>query len=797
LAIALLVVAFVPATAMGSPAPPSLTPVLDFSGGDFGSQDIMWYGGLSWAIGVTWDVDRGGPWPIPPVDYANIHSIMYGIDTLPPVGEDFLTGGTVGPWTDSFGVSGMYTEGIHTVSSWVVEVTPTAGMTYPVAEDQFGIDRQDPTWTVDGLDDGVWHSTKVSFTAYANDGGGSGVEATPTADWPSVLGAAPWHADGVPFYWDPYQWTVTGTVNPPLPAAGGQYEVTLTAYDEVGHPGIATAGVWFDLVAPHTNAVVTPNATTSSSWTNQDVSVLFTAADGAPTPNAGVDYTEYITVEPTNTAIPPYPAIGASGTQIAAGTPPVISETAPMGPVYVFYRSVDKAVPANKEAWLLKVIYIDKNAPLLSDSVPAWWINHGGETAMTAKAGPVGTETFWVYLFASDPNSNLATPGIEFRMPTWIPAWYADWLPYGDVDDGNGFDLFVDRAAHATDGIFPLEYRATDRAGNTATADTEVKIDTRAPVTDGASGWTNGFEPYQLTGTDQASGSGVAATIYRVNQATPWQINEATELTTSLVTDVQLVPLGGTPVQGAEYTIDFGSVDNALPAWFGLSDWDVAVDGPTYILGNLEGVNWVWTVQRGFEAFTGYKTRSVKLDVIAPVVTAVDPKNGNWQKGPAVINFSGTDVGSGYAYTKWSTDGGANWTIGESAEIGGDGEITVTYVGVDNVGLESEPQEITVKVASTPPTVSAKSTSVKKGHKATFKFTVTAVTPNAQVIIQIRTKSGKTVSTHHYANVATGMEVSRSFKVNIKKGKYNIRIGAVDMAGNVQTKRGGGTLTVK
>jgi len=58
----------------------------------------------------------------------------------------------------------------------------------------------------------------------------------------------------------------------------------------------------------------------------------------------------------------------------------------------------------------------------------------------------------------------------------------------------------------------------------------------------------------------------------------------------------------------------------------------------------------------------------------------MDPKNGAWQKGPAIVNFSGTDVGSGYASTEWSTDG-ANWTRGESAQVGGDGEGLTREVG--------------------------------------------------------------------------------------------------------------------
>ena len=76
-----------------------------------------------------------------------------------------------------------------------------------------------------------------------------------------------------------------------------------------------------------------------------------------------------------------------------------------------------------------------------------------------------------------------------------------------------------------TDGIFDLSYRATDKAGNSTMMVTKIKIDTRAPVTDGASGWINGLVPYVLTATDQVPGAGVAATVYRVDQATPWSFN--------------------------------------------------------------------------------------------------------------------------------------------------------------------------------------------------------------------------------------------------------------------------------
>ena len=111
---------------------------------------------------------------------------------------------------------------------------------------------------------------------------------------------------------------------------------------------------------------------------------------------------------------------------------------------------------------------------------------------------------------------------------------------------------------------------------------------------------------------------------------------------------------------------------------------------------------------------------------------------------------------------------------GEQAQVGGDGVITITYHGVDNVGIVSANQTIEVKVASTPPTVTAQNASAKAGKQwknPTITFNITAVTPTATAIIQIRTLSGKTISTHHYANVATGQDVSKTFTLNTAQGR--------------------------
>jgi hypothetical protein len=809
LAVALLVLAFVPAAMAANN---TLTSTLALSpAGTPGQAGVNWVNNI--AIGGTFDaLYNGGALP----SGLTVHGTAYWVDG--GAGQ-FVPGNPA--TVMNFGLVG---DGVHTIIS-----TPDTTQTgtppdpnEPATTTQIGVDRVDPVWSwtlspadpggvLNSPDPAQWYgNVPVTFLATASDPGGSGVAAA-SASWtnlttstdfpnspPNVINQPGYATDGNPFVWETTGTVTAPAVSPTEPSLGNTaaYSTTvyLTATDVAGNTSDdASFTINHDVWAPVTTRVVTPvGADSFAGYTNQPVTVKFLATDNL----SGVAYTEYITKTSTTTVPPATPALTDSGTK---GTSVTITQSAPVGPVYLYYRSVDKAVPANLEQWHVARIFIDTSAPTVTVTGPSWWID---SATANLNSGPL--QPFYFTLSASDPNSGLAPAGLQFKMPTWgYPLFpmttfpYADWTSYS----GNGILLWLQRATHVSDGIFPLSYTASDLAGNTATGSANVKIDTRPPATSGANGWVNGLKPYTLTATDQSTGAGVAATIYRVDQSTPWAASVDSTPTVSFDTSIPWV----NPVQGATHTIDFGSVDAALPVNYDptMAPYWNSVDGvlPSYNWGNSEFSSWVVTGGSQREVVwsnvTGYKTNTVKLDITPPTVTAMDPKNGNWQTGPATINFTGSDVGSGYAYTEWSTDGGTTWHSGETASIGGNGVITVTYHGVDMVGLKSADQTIQVKVASTGPSVTGGNVSVKKGHSAHFRFNVTSVTPSARVSIQIRTKSGQTVSTHSYANVMTGSSQTRSFMVNLKKGKYNIRISAVDQAGNSQTQRGTGTLTVK
>jgi hypothetical protein len=892
LAIALLVVALVPAAAMAATNVSIRTTLPDTL-----NSPVPWVAGQAghnWVNGNTTNTytfltekqtpTTAAPWVnATPADITDFH---WWVDNGPNhyVSSSPLTIPTdpvVIGLGDSDGAHMIYSaaEATQTTTPPIVPAEPLTAT--PVYQDSVGplwswtLTPPDPSGDLVSPLSARWYGvTNVNFAAVASDPGGSGV-ATASAFFSNIGTSTPGFVKGVVSPSNPWIYNVNGTITPPTTTSTAySTTVTLNATDTVGNHSTKSFTVNFDVWAPDTNSSVSPlGSDLPGGWTNQNVIVTFAAHDegwgGGSLHAAGVAYTEYVVDYPTTaTPDPAPPALNGSGTH---GTTVTISQTAPVGPVYVYYRSVDKAVPANMEAWHLVKIYIDNNKPAIGDDVPSWWIDYGQSAPILPQFG-LNPNRFHITFTATDPNSGVDFNGVQYQAPTWLP--WADWQAAMLQVDGTyrSDDFPLDHVTHLTDGIYPLNYKATDNAGNVATASTQFKVDTRAPVTDGAHGWINGTVPYVLHAEDQASGAGVAATIYRVDQSTPWIYNQAS--TAGPVLDT---PITITGTQGSWHTIDFGSADAALPYDFPLSTWDAVADGPTWLFGNLEGVVFWSHGSRTIASFTGYNTRNVQLDVTAPVTTVVvTPSDGSF---PATLTFTATDDGSGVAYTEynvdgagwvkgntvtvpgpgpvtvqyrsvdnvgiveatksitlpadstvpvttvsgnddvwhnvpvtlhfsavfgvsggyteWSTDGGATWTKSNIAAISQNGVITVSYRSISGSGVVEPTKSVTVKVSTTRPTITALSASVKRGHKVAIHFNITAVPPLASwVTIEIRTRSGHSLITKRYSNVTTNADMSKSIRINLPKGKYNIRVGAIDQAGNVQLTRGTGTLTV-
>lgn len=299
------------------------------------------------------------------------------------------------------------------------------------------------------------------------------------------------------------------------------------------------------------------------------------------------------------------------------------------------------------------------------------------------------------------------------------------------------------RVTISTTGVHSLEYRSADNEGNVEAArSVTVRVDTTPPVTT----VTGADDAWHTTSVELSfavadAHSGVAYVEYSTSGGSSWTRGAALTVTASGTT-----------------TVYYRAADNT---------------------GNVEAA----------------KSVAVRIDKAAPVTT-VTGADAAWHKAPVTLNFSATGGPSGVARTEWSTDGGDTWTQGTTAVISGDGAITVRYRSVSGAGAAETAQQVIVKVARTRPRVAARDASVKRGKKVTIKFRVSAVTPRAAVTILVR-KNNKTRITKRYTAVATNTWQSRSFTVNLLKGTYQLRVNAVDQAGNTQAASGQATLRVK
>ena len=687
-------------------------------------------------------------------------------------------------------------DGLHNLTVWARDASTL--ITGPKASYDFGVDTKAPLITVEGIEKD-WLSGRVTVTATYSDPGGSGI------DWMegpelyiyddqgnTVAYGYGWFGGGasggpglVSFEakqdpLNPYKVINTITFDIPNNADGADpWTVDVWAADFVGNERDMSFEFGVDLVAPNTTYTASPaNAVTDAvgggTWTNKPVTMTFSAVDVGL---SGVDYTEYIV---STKASDPAPQLNASGTK---GTSVTIGETADKGIVRVWYRSVDKA--GNKEAWHEAWVWFDNVAPVIAvpeaytDTITAWM-----------------NDDFSVKLTATDPNSDLLVPGIQFKVPNWAlwasgnPSYpFADWSPGSQSPAWVFFDVYPWGSTWGTnDGIYTLMVKVSDVAGNEATADYTVKVDTRAPKSDGASGWIKGGEPYVITATDQASGSGVAVTWYRVDQATKWTAypglgpaDPMTQAPISLETPVTI-----TGANGSVHTVDFFSIDNSTFQWWNPKSLPFP--------GNPEGqVTWTGGDQALFAV--GYQTRTVKIDSAAPT-TSVVGNDDEWHKTAVTLFFTGADAESGVAYTEWSLDG-TNWTKGTQAVVSKNGVVTVSYRSVDMVGNVEATKTVVVKVATKAPVAKAWPATAKAGKKVALRYRVSAITAKADVVITIRNAKGIVIRNYNLANRATNKILTYNVNPRLKAGAYRIVVTAVDEAGNIQSARGLAKLTIK
>ena len=576
-------------------------------------------------------------------------------------------------------------DGVHTVD---VRATDAAGNIEDPQSVQVVIDTTAPETVIDGADSD-WHGSDVTLTFDATD-------PEPGAG----LGHIEYRIDGGAW--------VEGT-EATIPAAGGDgvVAVDVRAVDLLGNAEEPqSVEVKIDTTAP-----VSEVTGGDADWHSSDVTLALTATDAEP--GAGVAASYYrLDAADDWTAV--------EGGEIVVPAP---ADHSGDGVVTVEYYSEDAAVAANAEEPQSVEVKIDTTAPVSEvTGGDADWHSSDVTLALTATDAEPGAGVAASYYRLDAADDWTAVEGGEIVVPA--------------------------PADHSGDGVVTVEYYSED-AAVAANAEepqsVEVKIDTTAPVSDGATGWMNVSGLYTITAADDASG--VASTSYRIDGAGDWL--------------VYTTPFVVATVQG-EHTIEFFSEDAA---------------------GNVEDPA---------------VSRAVSLDGAAPVTT-VAGADDLWHTCPVTLTFTATDVGgSTVDFTQYSLNAGSNWVKGSSVTMSTSSIATIMYRSVDMAGNVEVAKSVTVKVDTIGPKTYAKSLSGRKGRVIRLRYEATdnLSTKVNQVRVVVKNSSGKVVKSLKLGVRSVNTWYSTKWTPRAR-GTYRYRVYAYDEAGLKQIKIGVARVVVR
>jgi hypothetical protein len=232
--------------------------------------------------------------------------------------------------------------------------------------------------------------------------------------------------------------------------------------------------------------------------------------------------------------------------------------------------------------------------------------------------------------------------------------------------------------------------------------------------------------------------------------------------------------------------------DGAADDRFGHS---VAIAGETALVGALSDDVGANTDQGSAYAFL--------LDGAPPTSSASFGPAANaagWNNAAVTVTLAASDAISGIASTEYRLQGAAAWTPYTGAfPVTTQGQSTWEYRSTDLAGNVEASKSFTVKLDSQRPTTKAFAAKVRKGKTVKLGYQVVDAGPgcgSAKATIKIY-KGRKLKQTLKAVACATNVKKTVSWKATLPKGTYTIKVFAIDIAGNVQSKVGSAKVTIK
>jgi major membrane immunogen (membrane-anchored lipoprotein) len=515
------------------------------------------------------------------------------------------------------------------------------------------------------------------------------------------------------------------------------------------------------------------SATGSTAWkrdvTVPGISAVYPAANGAN----GWHKTSPVSVSTSGSDA----MSGLASAQVSInGGPWQTSASLTNGTYTVNFRTMDNA---GNSSTISRTIKVDSTPPTVNPVVPSpdgrnnWFVT-----------APVN-----VSVNGADTGSGLASALLSVDGSTWQP------------------NLSLD------DGVYTIEFKSTDNAGNIATATRTVKVDASVPAiltsttgTEGSSGWyvsqtTTSIAADELSGVDHIE--------YNQND-TGWQAGSSFVSVEGInKIDIKIYDVAGNVAsQTLEIKVDTTPpiISTSVSGTKGLADWYVSqttigisahdeVSGVDHIeydqdsggwqngisITSDDGVNTI--VIRAFDLAGNISSKSleIKVDTTAPTLTPLVPTPdglNNWFiSAPVPVSVNGSDSGSGLASVALSVDE-SDWQPDASLR---DGVYIVNFQAFDNAGNSTTASE-TVKIDTVAPVLST-SIAGTKGNSGWY-------VSQATTTISARDETSSVDRIEFNQNKAGWKEGT---SVLSKDGINEIAVRAYDLAGNMSS----GSIQVK
>lgn len=192
-----------------------------------------------------------------------------------------------------------------------------------------------------------------------------------------------------------------------------------------------------------------------------------------------------------------------------------------------------------------------------------------------------------------------------------------------------------------------------------------------------------------------------------------------------------------------------------------------------------------------------------------PPVTTCQGADALWHRTAVTLTLTATDEagGSGMvggsAETQYKIDTGA-WTTGTSVVVdalanhSNDGIRTVGFCSTDATGNVETAKSVTVKIDSTGPVTAGKAVKGKKRRAVKLSYCASdTLSPQVlSVRLVIKNSHGKVVKSFSLGTRTNKRWYTVSWTPKAA-GKYSYVVTARDLAGNIQTRQGGGRITIR